>query len=104
MGSPWLQRLSIRSVTHEAKLTWQSMRSVMPPWPGMLLPKSLILKPRLKPLAKKPPKGAITLANSDSTCNEGAEAACQAMDSPALNALHMALLRSRMTTAAHSAP
>ena len=37
---------------------WQSMRSVMPPWPGMLWPKSLISKARLKPEAKKPPKGA----------------------------------------------
>ncbi len=47
--------------------TWQSMRSVMPPWPGMLSPKSLILNPRLKPLAKNPPNGAISDANADST-------------------------------------
>ena len=35
----------------------------MPPCPGMECPKSLILKPRLKPLAKKPPKGASSEAN-----------------------------------------
>lgn len=46
---------------------WQSMRSVMPPWPGMESPKSLILKPRLKPEAKKPPKGAMIDANIAST-------------------------------------
>lgn len=34
------------------------MRSVMPPWPGIEAPKSLMLKARLKPEAKKPPKGA----------------------------------------------
>ena len=60
--------------------TWQSMRSVMPPWPGMLSPKSLILKPRLKPLAKKPPNGAITLAKSESICK--AEAAFRAQLGP----------------------
>mmetsp|Transcript_6268 Transcript_6268/g.13756 ORF Transcript_6268/g.13756 Transcript_6268/m.13756 type:complete len:219 (+) Transcript_6268:827-1483(+) len=42
--------------------TWQSKRSVMPPWPGMVSPKSFILKARLKPLAKKPPNGAMTEA------------------------------------------
>ena len=47
--------------------TWQSMRSVMPPCPGMESPKSLILKLRLKPDAKKPPKGAMMLANMAST-------------------------------------
>jgi hypothetical protein len=40
-------------------MNWQSMRSVMPPWPGMESPKSLILKERLRPEAKKPPKGAM---------------------------------------------
>ena len=40
-------------------MNWQSMRSVMPPWPGMDSPKSLTLKVRLRPEAKKPPKGAI---------------------------------------------
>ena len=35
----------------------------MPPCPGILCPKSLILKARLSPLAKKPPKGAIREAN-----------------------------------------
>ena len=44
-------------------LTWQSILSVMPPCPGMESPKSLILKPRLKPDAKKPPKGAMMEAN-----------------------------------------
>ena len=41
---------------------WQSIRSVMPPCPGMLSPKSLILKARLKPEAKKPPNGATNEA------------------------------------------
>ena len=41
---------------------WQSIRSVIPPWPGMLSPKSLILKARLKPEAKKPPNGATSEA------------------------------------------
>ena len=50
-----------------AARAWQSMRSVMPPCPGMESPKSLILSPRLKPLAKKPPKGAMMLANIAST-------------------------------------
>ena len=51
--------------------TWQSILSVMPPWPGMESPKSLILKPRLKPDAKKPPKGAMMDANMAMTtaCN-----------------------------------
>ena len=40
---------------------WQSKRSMMPPWPGMMSPKSLILNARLKPEAKKPPKGPMTL-------------------------------------------
>lgn len=38
-----------------AMIIWQSKRSVTPPWPGMVSPKSFILKARLKPLAKKPP-------------------------------------------------
>lgn len=44
-------------------MNWQSIRSVMPPWPGMLSPKSLILKVRFKPEAKKPPNGAMREAN-----------------------------------------
>lgn len=36
------------------------MRSVMPPCPGMLWPKSLMSKARLKPEAKNPPKGATS--------------------------------------------
>jgi len=35
----------------------------MPPCPGILSPKSLILKALLRPLAKNPPKGAIREAN-----------------------------------------
>ncbi len=35
----------------------------MPPWPGMDSPKSLMLKVRFRPDAKKPPKGAISDAN-----------------------------------------
>jgi hypothetical protein len=38
-----------------AMIIWQSKRSVTPPWPGIVSPKSFILKARLKPLAKKPP-------------------------------------------------
>lgn len=34
---------------------WQSIRSVIPPCPGMLSPKSFIFKALLNPLAKKPP-------------------------------------------------
>lgn len=34
------------------------MRSVIPPCPGILCPKSLMLKARLKPEAKNPPNGA----------------------------------------------
>ena len=37
---------------------WQSIRSVIPPCPGMLCPKSLMSNARLNPEAKKPPKGA----------------------------------------------
>ena len=40
--------------------TWQSKRSVMPPWPGMVSPKSLSSNALLKPLAKKPPSGDVT--------------------------------------------
>lgn len=43
------------------------MRSEIPPWPGMESPKSLILKARLKPDAKKPPNGAMTEANTENT-------------------------------------
>ena len=40
-------------------MNWQSMRSVIPPCPGIESPKSLILKVRLRPEAKNPPKGAM---------------------------------------------
>ena len=43
----------------------QSNRSVKPPWPGILSAKSLTLKALLKPLAIKPPKGAIKEVNSE---------------------------------------
>ena len=39
--------------------------SMMPPWPGMMSPKSLILKALLKPEAKKPPKGPMMEAKRD---------------------------------------
>jgi hypothetical protein len=45
-----------------AKTYWQSMRSVIPPWPGIECPKSLMLKARLKPDAKNPPNGATSEA------------------------------------------
>lgn len=48
-------------------MNWQSMRSVMPPCPGMESPKSLSLKLRLSPEAKNPPKGAINEANEART-------------------------------------
>ena len=55
--------VSARSSIHGNRSTyWQSIRSVMPPCPGMLSPKSLILKARLKPEAKKPPNGATSEA------------------------------------------
>ena len=38
---------------------------MMPPCPGMMSPKSLILKARLKPEAKNPPKGPMMEANRD---------------------------------------
>mmetsp|Transcript_565 Transcript_565/g.1372 ORF Transcript_565/g.1372 Transcript_565/m.1372 type:complete len:223 (-) Transcript_565:3-671(-) len=47
--------------------TWQSKRSVKPPCPGILAPKSLMRNARFKPLAKKPPNGAMRAANSAST-------------------------------------
>ena len=64
--------------------TWQSKRSTIPPWPGIKSPKSctnklayknehksleaqtFILKARLNPDAKKPPKGARIEANTAS--------------------------------------
>ena len=42
-------------------MNWQSKRSVMPPWPGMESPKSLILKVRLRPEAKNPPVFVVVL-------------------------------------------
>jgi hypothetical protein len=47
-------------ISHEkwSSTYWQSIRSVIPPCPGILSPKSLMLKARLKPEAKKPPNGA----------------------------------------------
>ncbi len=40
-------------------MNWQSIRSVIPPWPGMDSPKSLTLNVRFRPEAKNPPNGAI---------------------------------------------
>mmetsp|Transcript_36055 Transcript_36055/g.64473 ORF Transcript_36055/g.64473 Transcript_36055/m.64473 type:complete len:238 (-) Transcript_36055:462-1175(-) len=45
---------------------WQSILSVIPPCPGMESPKSFTLKARLKPLAKKPPKGPMREAKTAS--------------------------------------
>ena len=44
---------------------WQSMRSVMPPCPGILCPKSLMSNARLNPEAKNPPKGATNDAKQE---------------------------------------
>ena len=38
---------------------------MMPPWPGMMSPKSLILNALLKPEAKKPPKGPMMEAKRE---------------------------------------
>lgn len=43
-------------------MNWQSIRSVIPPWPGIDSPKSLTLNVRFSPEAKKPPKGAMSEA------------------------------------------
>src|SRR5690348_16000464 len=48
-------------------MNWQSIRSVMPPCPGIESPKSLILKVLLSPEAKKPPNGAIKEAKVANT-------------------------------------
>ena len=42
-----------------------SYLSIIPPCPGMMSPKSLILKALLKPEAKKPPKGPMMEAKRD---------------------------------------
>lgn len=44
--------------------TWQSILSVIPPWPGIEWPKSLTLRDLLSPEAKKPPKGATSDAKA----------------------------------------
>lgn len=48
------------------KTYWQSILSVIPPWPGMLSPKSLMSNARLNPDAKKPPNGATNDAKKAS--------------------------------------
>jgi len=48
-------------------MNWQSIRSVIPPCPGIESPKSLTLNVRLSPEAKKPPKGAMSEAKVAST-------------------------------------
>ena len=55
--TPWA-RLPMGSLPPYRGSTWQSNRSVMPPCPGMVSPKSLSSNALFKPLAKKPP--AIT--------------------------------------------
>mmetsp|Transcript_160 Transcript_160/g.614 ORF Transcript_160/g.614 Transcript_160/m.614 type:complete len:115 (-) Transcript_160:891-1235(-) len=62
-------------------MTWQSMRSVIPPCPGMVAAKSLILNARLNPEAKKPPNGATALAKvpSASECTMNIEQRTVAM-------------------------
>ena len=42
-----------------------SYLSIIPPCPGMMSPKSLILNALLKPEAKKPPKGPMMEAKRD---------------------------------------
>jgi len=55
----WIvMKVCLYTATKTDMMIWQSIRSVIPPWPGIRSPKSLILKARLKPEAKKPPKGA----------------------------------------------
>lgn len=48
-------------------MNWQSIRSVIPPWPGIDSPKSLTLNVRFRPEAKKPPKGAMSEAKVANT-------------------------------------
>ena len=48
-------------------IIWQSNLSVIPPCPGIEVPKSLILNALLNPEAKNPPKGAHTLENTAMT-------------------------------------
>ena len=64
-------KLEMYTFTNVAIRYWQSNRSTMPPWPGMMSPKSLILKALLNPLAKNPPNGPIMelKSESDSECN-----------------------------------
>lgn len=88
-----MDAIMLQKSSYDQKLAWQSIRSVNPPCPGILSPKScvtqekagqggwkrgmrkfmnvgftnlnstLILKALLKPLAKKPPNGAMIDAN-----------------------------------------
>mmetsp|Transcript_6415 Transcript_6415/g.16369 ORF Transcript_6415/g.16369 Transcript_6415/m.16369 type:complete len:215 (-) Transcript_6415:1141-1785(-) len=67
MRPGWRMKLVMYRCENTAMTIWQSMRSVMPPCPGMVSLKSLILNARLNPLAKKPPKGAMRLAKDAST-------------------------------------
>ena len=60
-----LRRLGTHRDEKMAMRTWQSKRSVMPPWPGMVSPKSLSSNALLKPLAKNPPARDV---NSPDKC------------------------------------
>ena len=68
-GDAWISRTSDEWYTNVNSpiRNWQSMRSRKPPWPGSELPKSLMPAARLKPDAKKPPKGATSDANAART-------------------------------------
>lgn len=53
-----------KASSFERSTHWQSIRSVMPPCPGIESPKSFTLNARLKPDAKNPPKGATSEAKT----------------------------------------
>ena len=60
-----LMKLAMYTLTKVAIRYWQSKQSMIPPCPGMVLAKSLILKARLNPLAKKPLKGPMSEAKKN---------------------------------------
>lgn len=66
LGLGPLIKLAMYTLTKVAIRYWQSKRSMIPPCPGIVLAKSLILKALLNPLAKKPPNGPIREAKVDS--------------------------------------
>lgn len=63
LGFGPLIKLVMYTCTKVAIKYWQSNLSIIPPCPGMVFAKSLILKALLNPLAKKPPNGPIKDAN-----------------------------------------